>query len=168
MSNSPHGKIVILFRHADKQLSSGANPGLSNAGKSQAQNLNLLCVDKKIPAPQKIWVSPKVRTRESMEVVSRHFGVECEEFRDLAERQSRETSLQFYARIQKVLSQAAAEKGPIFICTHYDWLEEGLAFIPTPDDQPTMSNFSWHPLSYLAFEIIEGRWHLFTKGQILP
>lgn len=162
------GRLIFLFRHADKEMSSGSNPLLSRTGREQAAQLKKLCLENKIPAPQKIWVSPKVRTRESMEPCSQIHQVECEILSDLSERLINESRSDFEGRIRRVLALATLEKGPLFICTHYDWLEEGFAFIATPEDQPSPSYFSWHPMSYMGFEIIEDRWHFFTKGQVRP
>lgn len=161
-------RTVFLFRHADKEMSSGSNPPLSRTGFEQALRLKSLCLQKTLPTPQRIWVSPKIRTLQSMEPAAEIQSVTCEVLTDLSERLRTESATDFGNRIRKVLKEATAGKGPLFICTHYDWCEEAYALIPTPEDQPSPSFFSWHPLSYCGFEIIDERWHFLSKGQVLP
>lgn len=162
------GRLVFLFRHADKEMSSGSNPPLSKMGHEQALRLKSLCLEKKMPIPEKVWVSPKIRTMQSMEPAAGIQDLSCEVLSDLSERLRNETSVEFENRIKKVLREASQGKGVLFLCTHYDWCEEAFSLIPTPDDQASPSFFSWHPLSYCGFEIIEDRWHFISKGQVLP
>jgi hypothetical protein len=67
-------------------------------------------------------------------------------------------------RIQKFISYLEKQTGVIFLCSHFDWIEEFL--IQVPCDQDLFRYGSWAPGQYMVFEIQEGLWHLEKHGRI--
>lgn len=160
---------LILFRHAHKGLTPAADPELSAPGFKQAEKLVELVEQKKIPAPTKSWVSEKIRTRQTVESVSQKFKTPIESSDLLNLRAFNENAEQFRLRIKKMiqtineLSKQAVSQTH-YICTHYDWIEEALIFIPSTTDLSTYEYSAWAPAQYVHFEINDGLWSVKSKG----
>lgn len=160
---------LILFRHAHKGLTPAADPELSAPGFKQAEKLVELVAAKKIPAPTKAWVSEKIRTRQTIDPVTRHFKATVETSDLLNLRAYSENAEQFRLRIKKMLNMIdeLAQKSADeihYLCTHYDWIEEALAFINSPTDLTTYEYASWAPAQYIHFEVRDGLWTVKSKG----
>lgn len=160
---------LILFRHAHKGLTPAADPELSAPGFKQAEKLVDLVTQNKLPAPTKSWVSEKIRTRQTIEPVSQKYKAEIETSDLLNLRAYNENAEQFRLRIKKMLTmvdEMAATKPneTHYLCSHYDWVEEALIFIPTSTDLSTYEFASWAPAQYLHFEIADGLWSVKSKG----
>lgn len=151
-------------------MSSGSNPGLSKTGRAQALALKEKVVSGSLPKPTHLLVSPKFRTQESFQDLALAFGLTLQILEDLLERKAQESQREFDHRIQRVLQSLVTTQGSaqalsqrvVFLCTHYDWLEDAGSILDYPQ------SFSWHPMSYLGFEWIEESWVNVTKGQVLP
>lgn len=151
-------------------MSSGPNPGLSKTGRAQALALREKVANGILPRPTQLLVSPKVRTQESFQDLASAYRIQVQILEDLLERKAQEPQKEFEQRIQRVLMSMLSTQGSspvishrvVFLCTHYDWLEDAGLFLDFPQ------NFSWHPMSYLGFEWVDESWVNVTKGQVLP
>lgn len=160
---------LILLRHAHKGLTPSSDPELSAPGFKQAEKLVELVTSQKIPAPTKAWVSEKIRTRQTIDPVSRHSKAVVETSDLLNLRAYSENAEQFRLRIKKMLNMIdefakTGTKEIHYLCTHYDWIEEALVFINSSTDLTTFEYASWAPAQYLHFEVREGLWTVKSKG----
>lgn len=147
----------FLFRHAEKSRGTDNNPLLSPAGLQQAEALLKLVKDGKLPQPQRLWVSPKVRTHQTFAPLSRHFKISLEQREELEERQPHESNSEFRERIRSLveeISQSELKNSSdcVFMCSHMDWTEQAMSIIPC-DTNLTSGEYSyWAPAQYLGFQ----------------
>lgn len=160
---------LILFRHAHKGLTPAIDPELSEQGFRQAQKLIDVVDQRKIPAPTKSWVSEKIRTKQTVEPVCQKHKAPIEISDLLNLRGYEENAEQFRLRIKKMISLfndlASTQTSSVhYLCTHYDWIEEAMIFIPATTDLTTYEYASWAPAQYLHFTISEGLWAVKSQG----
>lgn len=136
---------LVLFRHAEKQNDGTANPKLSTYGLQQALKLAQEVNLKKIPIPQVLMASPRIRAQQTFDPLSKKLGLKISISQLLNERQPSETAVDFRRRIQEllVLLQMDFQKNEcLFLCTHYDWVEEFLTIIECSTDLTKYSNWA--------------------------
>lgn len=157
---------ICLFRHAERENSGISNPPLTRRGHGQAFELAQKIQRNELPAPTRMFVSPKIRTHQTFLPSSELFSVEMTLTPELDERNNSETADQFRKRIQRFLNFLEKQQGVIFACTHLDWIEEALALIPLENSLPAESNQAWTPAQFLEFEVQDGLWQITKTGRI--
>lgn len=169
--------MIFLFRHGDRTSrgSSGLQePDLSPTGQNQADQLRLWVERGTLPRPGALWVSPRIRAQKTFAPLAQNLGLELQIQTDLDERQSSESALVFRDRMIRGLEAAASlsgrlrsrNEGALFCCSHYDWLEEALTWIPADEDLPMQGQPLWSPGSFVGFEIENEIWKVQQKGQL--
>jgi phosphohistidine phosphatase SixA len=118
-------KELYIFRHAEKDISSDADPALSIRGSRQAENIAKSVEQKTLPHPDKLWVSPKRRAQETFEPLHKMTNLILNIDPDLDQRMYRENAKEFASRIRQVTENKIrhSSEHTIFICTHSDWIE---------------------------------------------
>lgn len=158
---------ILLFRHAERANTGGDNPSLSPRGQGQARALLQMIENKKLETPQRMICSPKLRAQKTFEGVAKNLSLDLQTWEDLDERQSNENNALFSARVRRCLDALSTQSGCIFVCTHVDWIEEALIFIPSDSDLNQTRYMSWAPGQFMEFEVQNEVWHL-TKQGVLP
>ncbi len=162
---------LLIFRHADKEYSFDADPGLSQKGQTQAEKLKQLLTEKIIPMPTQLWVSPKRRALETFYPLAQVLNLELKIFPELDQRTHEESGREFILRIKKIIEQinymsqdANIQEAPcLYICTHSDWIEE------LQSCDPLLSSIDYHNFlmpsgSFIQFQFnSEKKWHFITK-----
>jgi broad specificity phosphatase PhoE len=160
--------IILLFRHGHKVFSVDNDPPLSPKGFEQAQHLNQLIAENKIPLATHCWVSDKKRTLQTLEKAIEQHQMITHKKSDLNYREGDENTAQFRSRIQKFLRElsARAKESEIhYICTHYDWIEEAMTLIDCDKDLRSYEYASWSPGQYLVFDLVDqNTYKLLNKG----
>lgn len=157
---------ILIFRHAERENSGSTNPPLSTRGFQQALKLSELVLAEKLPKPTKLWVSPRLRSQQTLMPLQNILGIEAQEHAELDERQSSETIDQFQRRIKKFLQVFEGQTGVIYICSHLDWLEEACYLIPSETDLAQEKYQAWSPCQYMDFEMQDGLWTLHEFGSV--
>lgn len=161
---------VILFRHAQKGLTPFDNPHLTQDGFAQAEAIAAAVLENKLPVPTEIWVSEKIRTTQTLQVVARQYKISCEEKHQLDLRRESETQKTFRTRVENLIQQLSVTNQKdssleaIYLCTHYDWIEEAMSVIPSDTDLTTFHFSHWGPAQYAQFQIENGLWKFIKKG----
>lgn len=161
---------VVLFRHAQKGLTPFDNPHLSPDGFAQAEAIAVAVANRSIPAASEIWISEKIRTHQTMQFVARDLKLSTLEKAELDLRGEQETQAQFQSRVHKVIQQIDLSSRydslikTIYMCTHYDWIEEAMTLIPCDTDLSTFQFAHWGPAQFAQFEIESGLWKFIKKG----
>jgi phosphohistidine phosphatase SixA len=155
---------LVLFRHAEKANIGSGNPPLSEKGLGQARGLWQLVNEKKLEPPQKILSSPKLRARQTFEVLAKNLSLDIQVFDELDERQNSENSSLFIQRVRRSLENLQQMNGCIYVCSHVDWIEEALIQIPCDTDLNQAQYMAWPPGQYMEFEIQHELWHFSKKG----
>lgn len=151
----------ILFRHAQRDSSSEEmNPGLSKKGRSQAEEIVPLFTKNKLPIPQKILVSPRVRSQQTLEPLAQQLKLKIHILSDLDERQPNETLPQFRERVALFLEKIASQNQNTVACSHLDWIEEALIAIHSDTDLLQAKFQHWTTAQFMHFKIDQGIWHL--------
>lgn len=156
---------VIFFRHGERLLGQGPDPGLSAAGIKQAEALSSAVEKGRLPKPDSLWVSPKKRTLETFAPLATNLGIEIEIIGDLDERMVKENPQLFRQRVIGVLQRLEKLKKNIFICTHLDWLEEVVTAI-ADEGNLHLTSIHWSTASYVSFQVSEGHWMSQQQGQV--
>lgn len=158
---------VYLFRHAEKESTGTGNPPLSLRGQSQALHLVQNIRDQKLPKPDRLLSSPKLRAIQSFFPCSQAFSLTVSEIKELDERQNSESAEQFSQRVRTQISWlSAVPQGVTFLVTHFDWVEEALIFIPSDTDLQKDEFHSWSPLRFIGFSIDDGLWKIEQQGKL--
>ena len=164
---------IVLFRHAHKGIMPLADPELSDLGFDQARRLGECIQAKQIVQPTHAWCSEKIRTHQTLAFACGQNQVEIESSQLLNVRGYSESVEQFRDRIKKFLDlmgslslTANSDAQVHFVCTHYDWIEEFMIFIPCDKDLTTFEFSSWSPGQYLHFKIKNQIWNLMGKGVV--
>jgi broad specificity phosphatase PhoE len=125
---------LFLLRHGDRSSGYGDVP-LSSEGNRQAQDLASQ------PALQNIdviLVSPKVRTRQTVQPLAEKHGVEVRVEQDLDQRKSIETPNEFTGRVMRAMNDIAENYAGknVLVCSHSDWLQTAVLSMPSsrPDN----------------------------------
>lgn len=149
----------VIFRHGEKQIQ-GFDPELSAKGLKQAQNLAEKVKAGKLPKPHALYVSTKRRTLQTFEPLGTFAKVKPQIKAELTERVPGETSEKFRFRIQEFLVKLLLlhqDHEVIYLCTHFDWIEEFLTVIESDSDLSRYTSFN--SAQYIAFEKKE-LWHV--------
>ncbi len=157
----------VLFRHAHKGVQPFDDPELSLPGFEQATRLLQLISNNQLPAPTKLWVSPRRRTSQTFYPMSRGFSIPLEIKSDLDQSASDESGADFKKRIEKFLNEinvmhSASET--VFACTHYDWIECALPLIDCDKNLNTFEFSHWAPTQFVEFDITAAGWSVVRKG----
>jgi len=161
---------IILFRHAEKTNDGSANPKLSQRGEKQAQKLVSEVSAKKIPAPQILMVSPRLRTQQTFEHLARALKIKPAVTPLLDERVSGESKEDFRRRVQEllVLLQMDYQKEEcIYLCTHYDWIEEFLSVVECTSDLSQLKYQQWNSGQWMWLNKAD-LWDVVKFDQIQP
>jgi broad specificity phosphatase PhoE len=149
----------VLFRHGEKQMQ-GFDPELSPQGFIQAQKILEKVKSGKLPKPHALYVSTKKRTAQTFEPLSREFRLKSQIKAELTERVPGETSEKFRFRIQEFLVRLLLQhqdNETLYLCTHFDWIEEFMSVIESDTDLSRYSNFGAG--QFILFEKKE-LWHM--------
>jgi phosphohistidine phosphatase SixA len=118
-------KELYIFRHAEKDLTSSGDPGLSIKGSRQALNIAKSIEQKTLPRPDKLWVSPKKRAIETFDPLTDITLLTLTIDSDLDQRSHLENTKEFSTRVRNFINKKIIPSNDsiIFICTHSDWVE---------------------------------------------
>lgn len=152
---------LVLFRHGDKSFDGTNNPPLSEVGDEQASSIALMVKATRLPTPTTIWVSPKKRTHQTMQPLSTATQVAFEVKDGLEEKQDTETATQFRQRVKSVIEalQSLERSQPntqIYLCSHFDWIEEFLTQLPADTDLSSHPYQHWASAQYMVLQVQEG------------
>lgn len=155
--------FVFFFRHGDRLA--GNDSLLSPIGQKQATGLPAFLSESKIIIPAELWVSPKKRARQTFEILASEKNLRCEVVNELDERSSKETAIQFRKRVQAVIDRIPSVDRDLFICSHFDWLEEAMVLIPD-QGRLQIANFHWPAGGFVGFEVEDENWKSYQQGQV--
>lgn len=163
--------ILILFRHGHKAMDPPENPSLSARGFEQAEQLLEMVKKNILPPPTVCLFTDKIRTEQTFKQLIDFYKPKTEIKADLYLRSHLETSAQFRARVQKLVNyytfQAAQPENKnqvIYLCTHYDWIEEAMSVINSDKNLNSFEFASWSPAQFIEFEINDNQWIFKSKG----
>jgi broad specificity phosphatase PhoE len=161
---------IILFRHAEKAASQFApNPPLSPKGFVQAEDLWKRIELQKLPSPRKVLVSPLLRAHQTAAITAANLSLPLQSTNELLERQDGESIVQFRSRIEKFLKWLGyqqSQDGPIFLVTHFDWIEEAMTLIHCSTDLAQEQYSCWSSGQYMQFHIQDQMWILEKQGRL--
>ncbi len=158
----------ILFRHGEKESSSSPDPGLSYRGLRQAQILEELVMEEKMPKPSLILSSPKIRAQQTVLPLSMRLQLPLRISEDLLERQFSESAVNFRLRVQSFIQSLEKQNGVIYAVAHFDWIEEFLDFFGKTDETFNKNQYhSWRQGQFMDLEVNSGVWTLKFFGQLL-
>lgn len=149
---------LILFRHAEKSSDKSYDPPLSSYGQLQAKKLAQEIFSKKLPKPHAFYVSSRVRTHQTFGEAAQMAGLKLKTSTLLDERQVNEKPADFRRRIQELLVTLQLDypgKECIYLCTHFDWIEEFLSVIECSTDLMSVQYHSWAPAQWMLLEKTE-------------
>ncbi len=160
---------IVLFRHGHKQFSMDENPSLSLKGFDQSKKLTQMLDTKILPNPNECWHSFKKRTFETLQELKLNPSIQFKLKNNLNERQATETIKDFQNRIKLILIdiqnlQIVSKEHILFICSHYDWIEEFLNIASCSKDLNAFEYSNWAPGQYLDFEFYDDQFHILHKG----
>lgn len=158
---------LILFRHAHKGFTPFDDPELSMQGFEQSARLIELIKQKVLPEPSALWVSPKRRASQTFYPLSKEFGLKLEVQSDLDQHSPLENGSDFRKRIQNFINKMDADNSSeknIFLCTHYDWIEEAMTLINCDKDLNSFEFSHWSPTQFVIFDLQSGLWKFAGKG----
>lgn len=159
---------IYLFRHGEKSTSFGNNPELSAYGQEQAQALLVKITQGKLPAPTKIFVSPKIRTQQSMQQVANALNLNLNITEALNEKTRDESHSDFQKRIVRFINEISKENGVIFACSHMDWVCEAMSLIDCDVDLTREVPSHWSPLQYVGLQCDQGHFEFIECNRITP
>jgi broad specificity phosphatase PhoE len=134
----------VIFRHGEKQ-NSGFDPELTAQGHRQAGRILSRIQEGKLPKPNALYVSTKKRTAQTFDPLSQHFKLKAQIRAELTERVTGESKEKFRFRIQEFLVRLLLQhpdQDVIYLCTHFDWIEEFMSIIEGDQDLSRLSTFS--------------------------
>jgi phosphohistidine phosphatase SixA len=159
-------KELYIFRHAEKDISSDGDPTLSIRGARQAENIAKSVEQKTLPHPDKLWVSPKRRAKETFEPLHKMTDLILNVDSDLDQRMYRENSKEFASRVRQFTENKIKHSSDhtIFICTHSDWVEV-LSWVAPIKNQIDFSELVLPSAYYLHFHSEnDGSWQYISRG----
>lgn len=167
---------LVLLRHAtrsafDMESGPAGESPLNAVGLAQAEDLlNHLSPKGPLPQPTRLFVSPKLRARQTLTPLARESAVKLEIETRLDERNSGESVRDFNDRIKDLfedLNNTADESAVIYLCSHMDWLEAVTTLWPSNMSEREAS-MPWSPLEYQVFRLREGVLHTLARGHVSP
>ncbi len=162
---------ILLFRHGQKDLTPFDDPHLTAEGFRQADNIAELVLKKLLPAPTELWVSEIIRTHQTLAALSKMLNIPTVKKPELNLREDGELRHSFQKRVHKLIEQLSVSAGKssvsscMYLCTHYDWIEEAMALIPSDTDLSTFEFAHWAPAHYVQFKIEAGLWKVVQKAK---
>lgn len=159
---------LILFRHAEKSAEKSYDPPLSPYGFLQSKKLAQEIFSKKFPHPNAFYVSSRIRTHQTFAEAAKMLGLKLKISTLLDEKQVNEKSSDFRRRIQELLVNLQLDypgKECVYLCTHFDWIEEFLSVIECSTDLLQAKYHSWAPAQWMSFEKSE-LWDLENFSQV--
>lgn len=149
---------IYIFRHAQKAVDFSGDPDLTPEGHAQAMKLLEKVLKNELPTPTQLWVSPRKRTHSTFRPLAQHLKLPLQEQEALQEQTSDETITAFRKRVHNLLEGAGTQSQDIiFMCSHYDWVVEALAVIPSDTDFSSDYEYShWSPCQHMGFEVDDG------------
>ena len=158
---------LVLFRHGHKQFSMDNDPSLSDRGYIQATHLLDLVEKQQLPRPTHCWYSEKKRTLETLSALDQLPNLQWHKKSHLNERSPKEDHSQFHSRISSAIKDIVKEvtsKDVIFVCTHYDWIEDAIALLPCDKNLTSFEFVNWVPGQYIEFDHYDDLFHVIKKG----
>lgn len=164
---------IILLRHAERIPGLISDPELSGHGLEQAESLAEILTLPKWGRPQKLYASPKKRTRQTLGPLSAKLGLPVETLPDLDEKAPGESVSDFRHRIQNLIEMVAgptqvtprdASTASIVWCTHLDWIEEFRSMIDCEEDLQRTPYDQWSPGQFLVLRPIDW-WKVISFGR---
>jgi broad specificity phosphatase PhoE len=161
--------MIYIFRHAQKATNFSVDPDLTEQGHAQAETLLKKALNGDLPAPTELWVSPRIRTHSTFRPLSQHYRVPMQTTDALSEQTAEESLSAFRQRVLAFLEDHSRKKDQVvFLCSHYDWVLEAMAVIPSDTDL-TESEFShWSPCQYVGFEVTSDGVFKFIELKRIP
>lgn len=166
--------MVVLIRHAQKDFLPFDDPALNEKGFQQAEELCVIAKKNILPtntppATLELWCSDRTRTRQTLEKLAAEYKVKPEIHSELNLRETHEQGKDFRLRLEKLVTELtlkATSSAPksIFLCTHFDVIEELMTLIPSDTDLSQTLFMHWAPTQYMVFEIKNKTWHLIKMG----
>lgn len=166
---------LVLFRHGEKQSEWTSDPLLSFKGEQQAKALKEFVHQGILPKPTRLIISPKIRTAMTFSPLALSLPLPLEKSEVLDERSNQEEISDLKKRISQFIENISMQVDPkeneqiIFICSHFDWIEEFLELLPCDSDLIQIPDFRWAPGAYLVFEFnskVSQVWQLTQKGRL--
>ncbi|MNK07445.1 Histidine phosphatase superfamily [compost metagenome] len=146
--------IIYIFRHAQKAMDFSGDPDLTDVGHGQALLLLKKVLNVELPTPTQLWTSPKARAQSTFRPLAHHLKIPLQLQDSLLEQTSDEDMSAFRERVRRVLEQTATLKNEvIFVCSHYDWVVEAMAVIPTDKDTSEADFSHWTPAQHVGFKL---------------
>lgn len=160
---------VVLIRHAQKGITPYEDPSLTEGGLLQAESLCQLTKKNLLPIPTHAWVSPKTRTFQTLKPLCESHQIRAQITEALDQRSSNETSADFRKRVSNFINQLdlRATEAPDeihILCTHYDWIEEGMTLINSDKDLNSFEFSHWSPTQFVVFDVQDSVWKIIGKG----
>jgi phosphohistidine phosphatase SixA len=161
---------VVLFRHAQKGITPFEDPALTEAGYKQAEAISQLVAKNVLPEPTHCWVSPKIRTRQTLQAVCDLSQIQIKSSDLLNLRAQSENSQDFRKRISELIqfldSTSLTSNNEVhYLCTHYDWIAEAMTLINSDKDLNSFEFSHWAPAQYIVFSLQNSIWKFEKKGQ---
>lgn len=157
---------LVLFRHGEKAFDGSNNPPLSLHGLEQGAHIFSMVNSQALPTPAEIWVSPRLRTQQTMQFLAKKTSLTPVIKEDLDEKLPGETAFHFRDRIGKVIrdirerSTDSHAAQSLFLCSHLDWIEEFLIQAPSDTDLSSPVYHHWGSAQFMIFDIQDGLFHL--------
>lgn len=172
---------LVLLRHATRsafEMESGpaGESPLNAVGLAQAEDLlNHVSPKGPLPTPTRLFVSPKLRARQTLTPLARESGLRLEIESRLDERNSGESVRDLNTRIKSLFEDIATpnskmkleDSDVVFLCSHMDWLEAVTSLWPTNMSEREASS-SWSPLEYQVFRLDKDVLTTVVRGQVQP
>ena len=159
---------VFIFRHAEKDGFAGSDPSLTAYGQAQAQKILQEIQAQRMPAPSKLFSSPKKRALQTLKAVEVGCNLSLQTHPELDERSNLESAHTFNRRIQHYLTHLEQLSGLIYLVTHMDWIHSALPLIHCDLDLSNERFQAWPPAQFIEFEIQDRLWIFQTSKQIIP
>ena len=146
------------------------DPGLSPEGFTQSDLLPLTVQKHDLPPATALWTSEKIRTHQTFKGLASALGIKTTKRAELNLRADFETQNMFQNRVQSLIdeltltSQKHSANDCIYLCTHYDWIEESMALIKCDKNLLNFEFSSWAPAQFIHFKTSETEWKFIKKG----
>ena len=164
---------LVLLRHATRSsvLEFGSGESALNAvGLAQAEDLvSAVQVHGKPPPPTLLFISPKLRARQTLTPLSKAVHLELKIFDDLDERRETESLSTFERRVRAIFESVKnlGANETVYLCSHLDVLEAACVLWPTDFSEREMVQ-AWSTLEYQVFKIQNGVLMSGLRGRVGP
>ncbi len=176
--------LIALFRHGHKDfvtsylqsptgMTTFDNPPLSAKGFQQAEQIKTEVAERRLPMPNLIWVSQLQRTLQTFTNVSQFSNCNPIIRAELNCHSSGESAQNFRIRITQIITEISQmslsnehAQTVLYLCSHYDWIEEALLQIPCTVNLNSFEYSSWSPAQYLVLNCDQPLWTVQQFGHI--